>query len=342
MSQRRAESSLFLMRTRAFAASALDAGVRALALATLLGIALDLARPGSAFHPHFMGSTGSSALDASIAAGFAVLVLLPGPLLLRAPRSSRAASLAFGAAVTGLAARSLGREVVALIDGRLTASGWAPPATLVALALVAPWALGALCKRAPGPCGPGRAARVLGVAAAGIALVGAQLAAVGATDYRGHADAILVLGAKVHADGTPSGALLDRTRTACALWRTGLAPLLVLSGGRDAGAVASEPEAMARIARAEGVPESAIVLDETGTDTAASVRFTATLASARGWRGVLVVSHDYHLARLRLLADREGLAVRTVPAVETCPSRWKALAIPREIVAYVATWALLD
>jgi len=52
------------------------------------------------------------------------------------------------------------------------------------------------------------------------------------------------------------------------------------------------------------------------------------------------VSHDYHLARVRLLAAREGLVVRTVPAVETCRSGWKAKAIPREIVAYLAAWAI--
>ena len=85
-----------------------------------------------------------------------------------------------------------------------------------------------------------------------------------------------------------------------------------------------------------------MVLDETGVDTASSVQFTARLSREHGWSRVLVVSHDYHLARVRLLADREGLVVRTVPAVETCPSSWKAGAVAREIAAYVAAWALLD
>jgi uncharacterized SAM-binding protein YcdF (DUF218 family) len=99
---------------------------------------------------------------------------------------------------------------------------------------------------------------------------------------------------------------------------------------------------MRRIARAEGVPDEAIVLDETGVDTEASIRCAAALARAKGWGRVLVVSHDYHLARVRLLADRAGLAVRTVPASETCPGGWKIPAFAREVAAYVATWALLD
>lgn len=324
-------------------AAVADAGVTALAVATLIGAALDLIRPGSALHRHFMGSTGLAGLDTLIAISFAALVvLLPTPLLLRCPRAARIATALVGTLVTGLAAAALGRHALALIDGRLAATGWAPPATLVLLALVVPWTIAGARERTTVRRRRGRMARLLGLGAAGVVLVCAQLAAVGATDYRGHADAILVLGAKAHADGTASGALRDRTRTACALWREGLAPTIVLSGGKNAGSVASEPEVMRRIAREEGVPDAALVLDETGKDTAASIAFTARLARAQAWRSVLVVSHDYHLARLRLLADRAGLVVRTVPAVEACPGGWKVFAAAREVAAYVATWALLD
>lgn len=278
-------------------ASAAERGVTALAVATLLGIALEAIRPGSALHPHFIGSTGSAGLDTAIASAFAALVLLPPPTFIRFSRASRIASAVVGAIVIGLAGRSLGRQALALIDGRLHATGWAPPATLVAIALAVPWTIRASSGHPISRPRGRRSIRIAGVAAAGVALVFAQLAAVGTTDYRERADAILVLGSKVNADGTPSGSLLDRTRTACALWREGLAPLLVLSGGRDPKAAAGEPEVMRRIARAEGAPDAAIILDETGADTASSVRFAATLSRERGWSRMLVVSHDYHLAR---------------------------------------------
>ena len=183
--------------------------------------------------------------------------------------------------------------------------------------------------------------RALATAVAGVALVLGHLTAVGATDYRAPADAILVLGSRVHADGRPSGSLEDRTWSAAALWREGLAPVVILSGGHGADAPVSEPQAMRRLALDAGVPASALVLDEGGVDTAASVRFAARLARERGWRRVLVVSHDYHLARVRLLAAREGLVVRTVPATETRgPLMWKCTAIPREVLAWAAAWAL--
>jgi hypothetical protein len=114
--------------------------------------------------------------------------------------------------------------------------------------------------------------------------------------------------------------------------------VVILSGGLWAGAV-SEPQASD--SRSTRSPASALVLDEGGVDTAASVRFAARLARERGWRRVLVVSHDYHLARVRLLAAREGLVVRTVPATETRgPMMWKCTAISREVLAWAAAWAL--
>lgn len=326
-----------------------NAGLRALAGATLLGVAVSWIRPGSALHPHWLGTTGSSELDATVATAFGVAALL-GVSRSR-PRPVRLAAAAVLGLAIVLAGTALVRHAAALVRGDLHAAGWAPPTTLLALVLLVPAFLGALRApasappRAPGaphlpPTGRRSPLRpALATAAAGVALVLGHLSAVGATDYRAPADAILVLGSRVHGDGRPSGSLIDRTRTAAELWREGLAPVVILSGGHGADAPISEPEAMRTLALEAGVPASALVLDEAGVDTAASIRFAARLARERGWRRVLVVSHDYHLARVRLLADREGLTVRTVPAVETRGRLWKCTAIPREVLAWGAAWA---
>ena len=110
------------------------------------------------------------------------------------------------------------------------------------------------------------------------------------------------------------------------------------AAARGPGAPVSEPEAMRAIALARGIPASALVLDERGADTAATLANVAALGRARGWRRVVAVSHDYHLARIRLLSERAGLSVRTVPAVETCPPGWKVVARAREVVAWAAAW----
>jgi hypothetical protein len=72
-----------------------------------------------------------------------------------------------------------------------------------------------------------------------------QVFCFGKTDYRRSADAIVVLGARAYASGKPSDALADRVRTACELYKEGLAPKLIFSGGPGDGAV-HETEAMKR------------------------------------------------------------------------------------------------
>ena len=52
----------------------------------------------------------------------------------------------------------------------------------------------------------------------------AQMFFFGKTDYRRPADAAVVLGARVYADGRLSDALADRVRTACQLYRDGSGP----------------------------------------------------------------------------------------------------------------------
>lgn len=156
----------------------------------------------------------------------------------------------------------------------------------------------------------------------------------GSTDYRRPADAAVVLGAAVRPSGAPSGALLDRTLTGCELYHQGLVDTLVMSGGRDPAAPISEPECMRRIALEAGVPAEAIVLDEAGLTTDSTVREVARIADEQGWSRLLFVSHDYHLARVKLSAERRGLTAFTVPARERRQMRKKPVFVAREVLAF--------
>lgn len=142
-----------------------------------------------------------------------------------------------------------------------------------------------------------------------------QIVAFGLTDYRRPADAILVLGARAYANGQPSEALEDRVLTALELYQQGLAPKLIFSGGPGDGKW-SEPQVMRRFALDRGVPESAIVLDEKGLTTDASVHNAAGVLKDTGQRRILAVSHGWHLPRIKLRCQREGLTAYTVPADE--------------------------
>jgi uncharacterized SAM-binding protein YcdF (DUF218 family) len=135
----------------------------------------------------------------------------------------------------------------------------------------------------------------------------------GNTDYRCPADVAVVFGARIYADGRMSDALEDRIRTACELYRAGLARRLVLSGGRGDGLV-TEAEAMRGYALKHGVRAEDIFIDNQGVNTEATVRNTAPLFKQWHAGRVLAVSHFYHLPRIKLAYERAGADVCTVPA----------------------------
>lgn len=157
----------------------------------------------------------------------------------------------------------------------------------------------------------------------------------GLTDYRRPADAIVVFGCKVYSDGEPSLALSDRVRTGCELYRAGLAPLVVFSGGPGEGAI-HETEAMKQLAISLGVPAERIVLDPDGLNTWATVRNTSPMFAQSSVSRVLAVSHFYHLPRVKLAYQRSGWDVFTVPATETRRLRQLPFLMAREVVAF---WA---
>ena len=160
----------------------------------------------------------------------------------------------------------------------------------------------------------------------------AQMFFFGKTDYRRPADAAVVLGARVYADGRPSDALADRVRTACQLYREGLVRRLVFSGGLGDGAI-HETEAMKRMATALGVRAEDIWLDKAGVNTQATVRNTEAVFAQWHASRILVVSHAYHLPRIKLAYLRDGWDVFTVPAKESYLLRQMPYNMAREVAA---------
>lgn len=216
-------------------------------------------------------------------------------------------------------------------------AGWLSCSTLLA----ALGALAALAFLLDGRLDPARRVARLARIGAGacLGLLGlplAQIAGSAHADYTRSADAVVVLGARVYADGTPSLALSDRARTGAELVHAGYAPTLIVSGGPGDGAT-HETEAMRRIAREVGVDEGAIVSDRGGLSTADTARNVAALlhpdAGAPRPR-VLVVSHGYHLARSRLALDDVGVVALTVPARETRPLPKLPRFVGREVAAF--------
>lgn len=160
----------------------------------------------------------------------------------------------------------------------------------------------------------------------------AQMFFFGKTDYRRAADVIVVPGARVYASGECSPALADRVATACALYRAGYAARLIFSGGPGDGSI-YESAGMKKLAMQLGVPAAAVSEDTSGLNTQATIDNSLALCQAHGWQQILVVSHFYHLPRLKMAFQRAGHEVFTVPAQETVIMKALPYYMAREVVA---------
>jgi uncharacterized SAM-binding protein YcdF (DUF218 family) len=108
-------------------------------------------------------------------------------------------------------------------------------------------------------------------------------------------DALVLLGCPVR--GTPlSGAAARRVERASSAYREGLAPTIVVSGGRSwNGRV--EADALADALALRGVPREALLLERESRTTHENAVQTARVLLASGLRSVGVVTCDWHLPR---------------------------------------------
>lgn len=124
------------------------------------------------------------------------------------------------------------------------------------------------------------------------------------------ADAVVVLGASVFADGTPSDILADRLEVAVDLYKADAASVIIVSGdNRDAHY--NESDAMKAYCVSLGVPEEDVYVDHAGYDTYSSMY---RAHHAYGAESVIVVTQAYHLYRALACAQGLGMDAQGVAA----------------------------
>ena len=131
-------------------------------------------------------------------------------------------------------------------------------------------------------------------------------------DERRPVDAIVVLGAAKY-NGRPSPVLRARLDHALGLYREGLAPVVVVTGGVGLGDTTSEALVGKRYLTTHGVPLKSVVAQPQGRTTMASMTAVAQWLRRRGLHRVLLVSDPFHMFRLRLEARRTALEAYTSP-----------------------------
>lgn len=120
-------------------------------------------------------------------------------------------------------------------------------------------------------------------------------------------DCILVLGAAVNSDGSPTTMLKDRLDTAIALYNAGAAPKILMSGDDKSDMSYDEVRVMKQYAVEQGVPSADVFCDHAGICTYDSMYRAKNVFSVSK---MVVVTQAYHLPRA--LFDANALGMQAV------------------------------
>ena len=178
-----------------------------------------------------------------------------------------------------------------------------------------------------------------------LAGVAAYITWVGQRDDARPADAIIVLGAAAY-DAKPSPVFEERIRHGIDLYRRGLAPKLIFTGGYGGvGARFSESQVARRYALRQGVPDKAILIESLSRNTHDNLRQASLLMQQHQLHDVIVVSDPLHMSRALRLSRELGIDAVGSPTpstrFRTVHTQWRFLLqevyfFHRDLVARVA------
>jgi uncharacterized SAM-binding protein YcdF (DUF218 family) len=135
-------------------------------------------------------------------------------------------------------------------------------------------------------------------------------------DEHPRVDAIVVLGAAQY-DGRPSAIYAARLKHAVELYRDGVAPLIVFTGGNEPGDRFTEGGSGARWAVQHGVPSSATLVEERSRTTYENLRGAKRVLGERlrspSRLRVVVVSDPFHMYRAMKQAGDVGFRAYPSP-----------------------------
>ena len=160
--------------------------------------------------------------------------------------------------------------------------------------------------------------------------VAGYIAWTGQRDDARPADAIIVLGAAAY-DAKPSPVFEERIRHGIDLYKRGLAPKIIFTGGYGgAGARFSESQVARRYALRNGVPDKAILIESVSRNTHDNLRQASRLMQQHDLHRVVIVSDPLHMARALRISRELGIQAVGSPTptsrFRTFATRWRFLA----------------
>jgi len=172
-------------------------------------------------------------------------------------------------------------------------------------------------------------------------LSGVRIAHEGSLQELHPADAIVVFGAAEYA-GRPSPVLRARLDHAFDLFRQGIAPVVITTGGAASDPHFSEGGVGSDYLKRRGIPERNLIAETQGSDTEQSAVRVAVIMRANGLHSCVAVSDAYHVFRIKRLLEHEGIGpVYVAPRPDSRPHGvvQRAFAVMREASSYLL-WEL--
>ena len=150
------------------------------------------------------------------------------------------------------------------------------------------------------------------------------------------ADAIVVFGAAQY-DGRPSPVFRARLDHANDLFRMGLAPVVITTGGAAADPKFSEGGVGHDYLMRKGIPEAALIAETQASDTAESAERVAAIMRENHMKSCIAVSDAFHMFRIQRLLTHEGVQVFLAPRPDSRPkSAWlSAVTLTKETASYL-------
>ena len=120
-------------------------------------------------------------------------------------------------------------------------------------------------------------------------------------------DYVIVLGAQVMPDGTPSAVLQYRLDAAYDYLQANSETLCIVSGGQGPNEVTSEAQCMAAYLESRGVDSSRIILEDRSLNTVQNITNSMAYFDVETAR-VGLVTNNFHMFRAKKLAEHAGVA----------------------------------
>ena len=174
-----------------------------------------------------------------------------------------------------------------------------------------------------------------GVAAAYFLVVFLEVWRQAGVDEAAVADAIVVLGAAEY-HGQPSPVLKARLDHALDLYRRGLAPRIITTGGHGGDPVFTEGEVGRSYLARHNVPSEVILVEAIGATTVESATTVAEIMDRMRMRSCIIVSDGYHIYRVKKMLEARGIRALGSPRLPGAdPPARRAWYYARQAAGYI-------